>query len=146
MTKLRTAVTCSMLLVGCGGGPSKVDVTGTWEATVAYTSCTTQNFDSRGCGSPEGRRILLLTQTGSDVSGHVPAAVALNGRIKGQDLTLEVAALTLLVAPRHSNGDFECPEIASAGLNPNRSSAQPVSPTATPLARGPPTVWLPALV
>jgi hypothetical protein len=87
--RLWPAVTCSMLLAGCGSGPSKLDVTGTWETTVTYTTCTTQNLDSRRCGSPEGRRVLMLTQTGSDVSGHVPSLVVLHGRLDGENLTLD---------------------------------------------------------
>jgi hypothetical protein len=49
--RLWAAVTCSMLLAGCGSGPSKVDVTGTWEATVTHKTCTSQNLDNRGCDS-----------------------------------------------------------------------------------------------
>ena len=87
--RLWAAMTCSMLLAGCGSGPSKVDVTGTWEATVTYKTCTTQNLDSRPCGNLEGRRILTLTQAGSDVSGLVPSLAVLHGRLDGVNLTLD---------------------------------------------------------
>jgi hypothetical protein len=82
-----------MLLAGCGAGPSTVDVTGTWAATVDYTTCTSQNLDSRGCGyalSLGGSLVLTLTQTGSEVTGAVQfSPVLLQGRLDGQDLRLD---------------------------------------------------------
>ena len=78
-----------MLLAGCGGGPSKVDVTGIWEATVTYKTCTAQNLDNRGCGSSEGREILTLTQAGSHVSGRDYSLIILQGRLDGENLSLD---------------------------------------------------------
>jgi hypothetical protein len=86
-------MTCSVVLAGCGSGPSKEDVTGTWELTIDYTTCTSENLDSRGCGyalSLGGGAIMTLTQTGNEVTGtngFIP--VVLKGRLDGQSLTLD---------------------------------------------------------
>ena len=70
-----------------------MDVTGTWELTINYTTCTSQNLDSRGCGyllSLGGGEMMTLTQTGNEVtgtSGYMP--VVLTGRLDGQSLSLD---------------------------------------------------------
>lgn len=93
MKRVLLAAVCAVLLAGCGSGPSEVDVTGTWEATIDYTTCTSENLDSRGCGyklSLEGTELLTLIQTGSEVTGTVQySAVVLQGRLDGQELTLD---------------------------------------------------------
>jgi len=61
----------------------------TWEATVTYKTCTTQNLDSRRCGSSRGREILTLTQAGSHVSGRDYSLIILQGRLDGENLTLD---------------------------------------------------------
>jgi hypothetical protein len=63
------AVTCSVLLAGCGSGPSQVDVTGV-DATITHKTCTTQNLDSLPYG--EGHGILTFTQT----AGQGPAGTS----------------------------------------------------------------------
>ena len=88
--RLWVAVTCLMLLAGCGSGsgPSNVDVTGWWDATITHTTCTTQNLDSRPCGAP-GHGILTLTQTGRQVSGRNFSLIVLQGQFSGDTLTLD---------------------------------------------------------
>jgi hypothetical protein len=90
--RLFVGVVCAALLVSCGSGPSKIDVTGTWEATIDYTTCTSENLDSRGCGyalSLGGGDMLTLTQTGNDVTGSTASFVVLRGRLSGESLTLD---------------------------------------------------------
>ena len=62
----------AVAFASCGGGPSKQDVTGTWELTIDYTTCTSENLDSRGFRlklSLGGGAILHLMQSGSEVTG-----------------------------------------------------------------------------
>lgn len=85
--RLWVAVTCMVLVAGCGSGPSQVDVTGWWDATITHTTCTTQNLDSRPC-SAQAQGVLTLTQTAGQVSGRNFSLIILEGRLEGDTLML----------------------------------------------------------
>ena len=88
--RLWGAVGFSMLVAGCGSpGPTKLDVTGMWDATVTYTTCTTQNLDSRKCGQTAGREILTLAQTDNQVSGRDYSLIILQGQLAGETLAMD---------------------------------------------------------
>jgi hypothetical protein len=92
--RLWTAMTCSMLLAGCGTAtPSAEDVTGTWKATLDFRTCAGENNAYKGCINKLnwGTEVTLtLSQVRGKVTGalsHVP--VVLGGRLDGQILQLD---------------------------------------------------------
>lgn len=92
MSRLVGAIAWSVLLGSCGSGPTQLDVTGTWQLTIAYTTCTSQNLDGRGCGyllSLGGTETLTLAQTGVEVTGTSASFAVLQGRLNGDDLLLD---------------------------------------------------------
>jgi hypothetical protein len=90
--RLIAVTVLAVLLAGCGG-PSKEDVSGTWETTLNYTTCVERGVNSRGCGpklsSPFTTEVTLV-QTGSAVSGTIiHSPVVLEGTVIGQTLELD---------------------------------------------------------